>query len=422
MSDSDNAPANLSPEHLRALWDITGTMNSSLDFDEVLNNVMDSVMQLTNAQRGFLMIADDSGELRTLIIKGGDGELLENEGYSTTIVREVVRTRQALLTNNAQFDDRYQPGQSIIMRGLRAILCAPMLVKDRLVGVVYVDTSMRAGNFSQADAELLHSVAGQAGIAIENARLYTVAVEKGRMERELQMAREIQQALLPQELPDVAGYEISPLWRAARETAGDFYDTFLLDDGHFGTVIADVSDKGAGAALFMAVARTMIRTNAFVGLSPVEIIGRTNDLILEDADSGMFVTIYHSHFYQDGRSLHVNAGHNPPLIYRHATKTVEFMPRGGRAIGWFPDNPLQLLEVQLSAGDVILYYTDGASEAENPEGEMYGEARMMQVFQRNATKSAVEILTLLNEDILRFCRGKPAVDDITMLVIRYTGT
>ncbi len=422
MSDTGSVPANLSPEHLRTLWDITGVMNSSLDFDEVLNNVMESVMQLTNAQRGFLMIADDNGELRTRVIKGADNNVLEEEGYSTTIVREVVRTQQALLTNNAQFDERYKAGQSIIMRGLRAILCAPMMVKGRLVGVVYVDTSMRAGNFSQADAELLSSVAGQAGIAIENARLYTVAVEKGRMERELQMAREIQHALLPQTLPAVRGYEISPLWRAARETAGDFYDAFLLDEGHFGTVIADVSDKGAGAALFMAVARTMIRTNAFAGLSPVEIIGRTNDLILEDADSGMFVTLYHSHFFQHGASLHVNAGHNPPLIYHHETKTVEFMPRGGRAIGWFPDNPLQVLKLQLAPGDVLLYYTDGVTEAENHAGEMYGETRMMQVLQRNATRSAVEILTMLNEDILRFCQGEPAFDDITLLVVRYTGS
>jgi phosphoserine phosphatase RsbU/P len=420
MADQPVAQS-LEPKHLRTLYEITGTMNSSLDFDEVLNNVMDSVMRVTNAERGFLMIADEAGELRTLVIKGVDGATLDAEGYSTTIVREVVRSRLPLLTNNAQFDTRYQPGKSIIMRGLRAILCAPMIVKGRLVGVVYVDTSMKAGTFSESDRDLMSAVAGQAGIALENARLYGVAVEKGRMEKELQMAREIQQGLMPRVMPSVPGYEISPLWEAARETAGDFYDAFGLGEDRFGVVIADVSDKGAGAALFMAVARTMIRSNAHVGLSPMETIGRTNDLILEDAKAGMFVTIYHSHFYADGRSVHVNAGHNPPLLYRQSTRTLEYLPRGGRAVGWFPDNPLRELHIDLSPGDVIIYYTDGITEAENPQRAAYGEARLEKIIEANATSSAEDILGAIVNDVEAFCAGAPPFDDMTLVVVRYLG-
>lgn len=422
MSDPADTSQKLSAEYLRTLWDITRVMNSSLEYDAVLNSVMDSVMQVTNAQRGFVMIAGDDDQLRTLIIKGEDGDDLPGTHYSTTIVREVVRTRQVLLTNNAQYDDRYKAGHSIIMRGLRAILCAPMLIGERLVGVVYVDTSMQSGMFTQSDADLVQAFAGQAGVALENARLYAVAVEKGRMERELQMAREIQRSLLPQTLPQMRGYEISPLWRAARETAGDFYDAFRLSDDHFGAVIADVSDKGAGAALFMAVARTMVRTNAFAGLSIEETVRRTNDLIIEDADSGMFVTLYLSHFFEGGHSLHVNAGHNPPLIYRHAERTVEFMPRGGRAVGWFPDNPVQVVAIQLAAGDVILYYTDGATEAENAAGAMYGEERLAQTFLDNAHLPADAILANIAADVQAFSGDVPAFDDITMLVIRYTGS
>jgi phosphoserine phosphatase RsbU/P len=419
---TDQPAQNLSPDHLLTLYKITGQINSSLDFDEVLNSVMESVMEVTKAQRGFLMIADDeTGELHTLVVKGLDSETLDNEGYSTTIVKEVVNTRQPLLTNNAQFDTRYQAGQSIIMRGLRAILCAPMVVQDRLVGVVYVDTAMRAGTFSPADRDLLSLVAGQAGVAVENARLYTVAVEKGRMEKELQMAADIQESLLPRHMPDLPGYEIVPLWQAARETGGDFYDAFALGDDRFGAVMADVSDKGAGAALFMAVARTMIRSHAHAGLSPVETIGRTNDLILEDAESGMFVTVYHSHFYEDGRSYHVNAGHNPPLLYRHADQSVEMFPIGGRAIGWFPDNPLSELEVQLEPGDVIVYYTDGVTDAENPQGDPYGEARLAGVLESGAGRSAHELLELLMEDVEAFCDGEPPFDDITVMIVRYTG-
>ena len=367
MNNNDHLSSNLSAKHLKALWKITGVMNSSLDFDEVLHNVMDSVTELLGGQRGFLMVVDDAGELQTRIVKGID---VEEEGYSTTVVGEVVRTRQTLLTNNAQYDARLDAGKSIIIRGLRAILCAPMLSQDRLVGVIYMDTSLRSGAFSQDDAELMTAVANLAGKAIENARLYAVAVEKGRMEHELNMARDIQRSLLPQTLPYIKGYDIAPFWQSAHETAGDFYDVFSLSEGHFGTVIADVSDKGAGAALYMAVARTMLRTHAFGGFDAREIVSRTNDLIIDEMDSGMFVTLYHSQFHQDGRSVHINAGHNPPLLYRHETQTISALPRGGRAVGWFPENPLEAVEIQLKAGDVILYYTDGLTEAENQAGHI----------------------------------------------------
>jgi sigma-B regulation protein RsbU (phosphoserine phosphatase) len=281
---------------------------------------------------------------------------------------------------------------------------------------------MRSGTFTEADRDLLNAVAGQAGRAIENARLYRVAVIKGRMERELQMASEIQRGLLPHRMPTVSGYEIAPRWQAAREVAGDFYDAFTLDDHTFGTVIADVSDKGAPAALFMAVARTLIRSHAYAGVGTKDNIARTNDLILEDAESGMFVTVYHSLFHDDGRSLHVNAGHNPPLFYCHATNEVSFMPRGGRAVGWFPDIPLQEVELQLDPGDVIVYYTDGLTDAENPEKEFFGEVRLAQaVLEVAADHSASEILDRIVASVEEFCAGEPPFDDLTMMVVRYTG-
>lgn len=411
-----------SAEHLMSLYEITRSLNSTLDFDEVLNQAIDSIMLVTKAERGVLMIADPNGTLQIRTARGVSGEKLQtDDAYSTTIVNEVVTSRQPLLTNNALFDTRFNAGQSIIMRGLRAILCAPMMVKDRLLGVVYVDTSMRTGNFSEADRDLLSAVAGQAAIAIENAYLYGVAVEKGRLERELQMAREIQQALLPSEMPHLDGYEVAASWRAAREMAGDFYDVFLLGDEALGVVIADVSDKGAGAALFMAVARSFIRSYAHAGLPPVETLGRTNDLILDDARSGMFVTAYHSVFYRGGHCFNVNAGHNQPLLYRQAAHSTEFLPRGGRAIGWFAHNPLKEMTFDLQPGDMLVYYTDGLTEAENGAGEFYGEQRLSDAVLRVADQSAQDVLNYILEDVEIFGAGVPPFDDLTIVVVRYAG-
>jgi phosphoserine phosphatase RsbU/P len=410
---------NLSPEHLAVLYRVTGLMNSSLDFDKALDNIMEAVMTVLKAQRGFLLRVDDkTGEPEVLVARGASGD---EEGYSTTIVNQVISSRQALLTNNAQFDERYQAGQSIIMRGLRAILCAPLLVQGRLIGVLYCDTSMRAGNFSPGDRDLAAAVAGQAAIALENARLYTLAVEQGRMMRELQMAREIQQTLLPQTMPQVPGYEVAAHWESAREVAGDFYDVFPLAGGRLAVAIADVSDKGAPAALFMAVARTMIRTMAHSGTSPLETLSRTNDLILEDADSGMFVTVYYSVFGPNGVSEHINAGHNPLIVYRRRENDAFLMPTGGRAIGWFPDNPLKRLELGLQSGDVCVYYTDGVTEAENADGQYFGEDQLMKAIVRFADHAARDILLGIIREVSDFCGEVDPFDDQTLVVVRYTG-
>jgi len=412
----------ISADHLQTLFESVGAMNSSLEFDDVLNAVMDAVMRVTKAQRGYLMVSDERGVLEVRVARGMDGEkLADAQAYSRTIVNQVIETRQVLLTNNAQDDGRYVPGESIVIRGLRAILCAPMLVKDRLIGVVYVDTSIRSGAFTEADLELLTAVAGQAGVAIENARLYGIAVEKGRLERELQMAREIQESLLPRRIPQLRGYDIAARWQSAREVAGDFYDVFALSDGSVGLVIADVSDKGAPAALFMASARSMIRTHALAGFSSLDTLSRANDLIADDSDNGMFVTTYYSVFHENGISEHINAGHNPPLLYRRAAHQMFTMPRGGRAIGWFPNNPLQKVDVTLSAGDVLLYYTDGITDAENGSGEAFGEERLMRTFMASATRNPQAVVELLIGEVYRFCDGAAPFDDITLCVVRYRG-
>jgi sigma-B regulation protein RsbU (phosphoserine phosphatase) len=418
MSTTD--ATNLSPEHLATLYQITGVMNSSLDFNEALQNIIGAVMQATKAQRGYLLRYDEEANDVEILVSGGESGG-DAEGPSTTITSEVVRSRQALLTNNAQFDERYQAGQSIILRGLRAILCAPMMVKDRLIGIIYVDTSMRKGNFTPADRDLMAAVAGQAAVALENARLYSLAVEQGRLMHELQMAREIQQSLLPQHMPTVSGYQMAAYWQAAREVAGDFYDVFALDAERFAVAIADVSDKGAPAAMFMAVARTMIRTLAHTGLSALQTVARTNDMILEDAESGMFVTVYYSVFERGGQSVHVNAGHNPIVIYRSAEKSAFLMPRGGRAIGWFPDNPLTMRELELVPGDLVIFYTDGLTEAENAIGDFFGEERLMKTVVENAHHSAEGVLSAILSAAAAFCGAVAPFDDQTIVVVRYDG-
>mgnify|MGYP005851837289 CR=1 FL=1 len=424
MSDPLPTPPVSDPQHLATLYQITRELNSSLDLDVVLDNVMDRVIEVTGAERGFLMLHNEaSDDLEFKVARGIDRQDLASPEFqvSTTIIRKVVQTRQPLLTDNAQFDKRFTRGESIMVLGLRSILCVPILVRGRMIGVVYVDNRLQAGLFNEEHRELLAAFALQAGIAIENARLYQVAVEKGRMEKELQMAQDIQRGLLPHTLPIQPGYDIAADWRSAREVAGDFYDYFPVNGDSLGVVIGDVSDKGAPAAIFMAVTRSLIRGAVLATDTPEAMLRHTNLALLQDAESGMFVTVYYVILHPGGRITGVNAGHNCPLLVRNGQGTHEFLPRGGRPLGWFEDLPVSAASYQLAPGDVLVLYTDGLTEAENVRGEPFGEDRLVDVVRRSAGQPAAEIKARLMSAIETFRGAVPPFDDTTLVVVRYTG-
>ncbi len=412
------------PEFLATLYEITRELNSSLDLDTVLENVMDRVIEVTGAERGFLMLKNERGELEFRVARGLDRSDLDAPEFqvSTSIVQQVEQTRQPLLTDNAQSDDRLFGGESIMLLGLRSILCVPILVKERLIGLVYVDNRLHSGIFNQQHRDLLAALASQAGIAIENARLYQVAVEKGRMEKELQMAKEIQRSWLPRTLPNIPGYELAADWRSAREVAGDFYDCIALPEGNWGVVIADVSDKGAPAALFMAVTRSLLRSAALLAPTPQATLQHTNRSILKDTDTGMFVTVYYTVLHPEGRVTAVNAGHNRPLLYSPRRQVHAFLPRGGHPLGWFEDLALQAHTYQLEVGDVLVLYTDGLTEAENAAHEPFGTQRLVDVVAAHAERGAEEILAAIVEAVQDFMGEAPPFDDMTLVVVRYTGT
>lgn len=412
------------PAHLETLYEITRYLNSSLDLDEVLNYVMDRVVQVTRAERGFMMLVEEGSDLlRFQAARGMDQQDLDSPEFevSTTIINEVALSQKPLLTSNAEYDPNLPDAQSIIRKGLRSILCVPILIRDRLIGLVYVDNRLRAGMFNSTHRDLLEAFASQAGFAIENARLYKVAVEKGRLQQELEMAHKIQRGLLPTTFDPLSGYEVAFDWQSAHEVAGDFYDCFSLNDHQMGVVIADVSDKGAAAAIFMAVASSKFRGNAFAANSPEEVIQFTNQMLLQDATNGMFVTVYYSIFEHDGYVQCVNAGHNYPILYRAKDHIIEFLPKGGHPLGWFENIPLQTHEYQLDRGDIMVFYTDGLTEAENTQRQAYGEDRLADTILQSANGTAETIKDRILESVQAFVGDTPQMDDITLVVVRYIG-
>jgi sigma-B regulation protein RsbU (phosphoserine phosphatase) len=299
-----------------------------------------------------------------------------------------------------------------------------------VTGVIYVDNRLHAGLFTPADLELLVSIASSAAIAIENARLYQAAVEKGRLERELQMAREVQAGLLPQSAPVLPDWELAARWYPARQVAGDYYDFIPLGGDRLGIVIADVADKGMPAALFMALTRSIVRASLIATSTPVDAFSQANRLICADAAGGMFVTLFYAEVNAVSGSLtYVNAGHNPALLCR-ATGEQDWLPRTGLVLGMAEDAIYETGIVQLVTGDSVLLYTDGVTEARGftaeaanaaSDDDMYGEDRLLAVVGLCRQGSAANLVTAVEESVRAFVGPVPPADDVTLVALKRVG-
>ncbi|MFQ6101982.1 MAG: PP2C family protein-serine/threonine phosphatase [Anaerolineae bacterium] len=410
-----------SGDRLALLYRLSQTFNSSLDLDEVLNRVMDEVIAVTRAERGFVMLREADGTLVFRVARGMDQNTIDDPQFhiSRGVAERVAREGQPILTSDAQSDDRFSMRRSVKVLGLRSILCVPLRIKDKVSGVVYVDNRLQAGIFAPADRELLVAIASSAAIAIENARLYEVAVETGRLERELQMAYEVQAELLPRETPQVPGWEFAARWQPAREVAGDYYDFIPGHGGQLGLVIADVSDKGMPAALFMALTRSIVRASVNRAPSPADGIAHANRLICADSTGGMFVTLFYALLNAEtGEITYVNAGHNPPLLCRADQDHLTELTRTGMALGVVEDTPFEQRALRLNPGDFILLYTDGVTDATDAHGQDFGMERLQRVVLDHRHAPAADVMAVLERAIGDFASSAAPFDDVAMVVMR----
>ncbi len=298
------------------------------------------------------------------------------------------------------------------------LLGFPLSIKGEKYGVMLTrETSVQAA-YHQKRVELIKGVAQQTALAIQNERLKEEMVGRERVEREFQLARQIQKTFLPQSLPGMQGWDFDLRWRTAREVGGDFYDVFLTRNNKLAFAIADVSDKGMPAALYMTVTRTLIRAAVQTIESPDEVLKRVNELLLEESQNGMFVTaIFALLDPETGILEYSNAGHNLPLLFRGKTQKIEKLKKGGIALGVVEDGKYTCHQLQLKEQDTLLLYTDGVTEAFSSSGEQFSESRLIDALQKNLYASAGELLENLEDLINTFRKGEPPSDDLTMLAI-----
>jgi sigma-B regulation protein RsbU (phosphoserine phosphatase) len=415
---SPDLPAN---DRLTLLYNLSQQLNSSLDLEVVLNKLMDEVITALHAERGFIMLHGVDGMLEFRVARGLDQTDIEDPEFqiSRSIVDKTAASGQPILTSDAQLDERFNMRQSIMAKGLRAILCVPIKIKDQQIGIIYVDNRLRAGIFTTEDLDLLNSISASAAIAIENARLYKLAIEKSRMETEMQLARNVQISLLPREIPSIPGWQFGAHWQPARQVGGDYYDFIQHPDGRLGLVIADVTDKGMPAALFMASTKNILRASIQACDSIADGINRANKLIEHESNGQMFISLVYACLDPaSGVLLYVNAGHNPPLQFHAGLRKYSLLNRSGMWLGVDASANYKDETEKIDDDDLIILYTDGVSEAENPLGEPFGVEGLKSVISKHREKTPHDLCKLVIQAVKDFTGTSELSDDITLVIVK----
>ncbi len=299
------------------------------------------------------------------------------------------------------------------------MLAVPLQVKQGIFGILLMREVPGGLRFRNRRMEIINGIAQQAALAIQNDRLQEEMVIRERLETEVQLARQIQMTFIPDTLPARKGWDMAARWWTARQMGGDFYDVLELPGDRLGILIADVADKGVPAALFMALTRTLVRAVVREIQSPGEVLRRVNDLLIPDTQQGMFVTgVYAILHTETGRLVYANAGHNPPLWVRKDGQ-VDRLTRTSMALGVVEGEQVEEREIHLEGGDYLLFYTDGLSESFSPEGELFGEARILSAIKEDLSISAEETLKVIETRLVKFSGDVAQGDDITMLLLRH---
>jgi len=319
----------------------------------------------------------------------------------------------------------FQPYQEVaekenILRG-GWLLAYPLSIQNMVMGVMLIQEKVTSHSFWERRMEIINGITQQVSIVIQNDIFKQEMVENERIEREVQLARQIQETFLPTSLPRLPGWELDLRWETAREVGGDFYDIFKLGENRLGMVIADVSDKGLPAALYMTVTRTLIHAYAADGDTPARVLEEVNELLLNDSPEAMFITVIYAILSLDsGELVYANAGHNRPLVYRMAVGHVEQLPKGGMALGVLADIHLENHQMTIQAGDILTLFTDGVTDILSPQNESFGEDRLREVIELHGKEKVDFLLENLDDALADFRQGARQFDDVTLVAVRRT--
>jgi sigma-B regulation protein RsbU (phosphoserine phosphatase) len=422
-------------QKLNMLLAATALLHSNLPLDEVLGNMLDHAIAVTDADRGILMEPQAGGPMRVRLARQKGGRLLPIEGLapSQTAIRFALDQKRGVITEDvAQADMDLQAAQSIIAQRLRAVVVIPLFAavhaktaesaqiptRGELLGALYLD-SRRPAAFSNLERQILDALAVEAASVMDNARLVARERERQRLEQELGIAREIQQALLPREFGHSPFLEITGMNQACLTVGGDYFDVIPLADDRTAFLIADVSGKGLGAALLTTMLQGAL-SGMSIGQEPAAVIAHINRFLCSHSQLERYATMFFGILDNKGQLEFINAGHPSPLLLRNDEAQVPF-PAEFFPVGLIPDAEYKSATFQMQPGDTLILFSDGVSEAMNPEDEEFTIARLKECVGKKCAASVEEVKAGILTSIETFTRGARQNDDITLLLVRYPG-
>jgi len=357
-----------------------------------------------------------------MILEGGElvPRAHKGDGFriSTAVRDKVLNERSSILVRDAQLDDAFKGRMSIVEQKVHTMMAAPLQTKDRIIGLIYLDSPYILREFTKDDLSLLTVMANVAAIRIENARLAEVEQAERIMARDLAQAAEIQGRMLPAKAPEVAGVDLAGFNMACRTVGGDYYDFFPYPDGRVALALGDVSGKGMPASLLMMAlqARVQIASEDVTDLA--RFMTRINKATCTNCPSNRFITFFFSVLNPaTGELRFANAGHNPPILVRSGGQ-AEMLEGGGPVLGILSIAPYCEMRAQLEPGDMLVLYSDGVTEATNSAYDEFDEERFIEVLKANRTLPAEEIVQAVIAAVTDFAAGAPQADDITLLVAK----
>ena len=392
---------------------------ASVTLNETLEQIVSLVFEAVPADRCMIMMRDKNNpELKVAVARLRDrqGDVGEIR-ISRSVLDEVVHNGKSVLTSDAQADPRFMGG-TVVLQGVRSVLAVPLGVGENVFGIIYADSPIAEGRFTEDHLKVLTTLASVAAIRVENARLTEEQLERERLERELQVASEIQQRFQPTSAPQLDGYELQGISFPCYEIGGDYYDFIRRANGNLIVALGDVSGKGTAAALLMSSLHAAVHAQFDIHDSLTDTISAVNRYLVESIPANRFVTLFYAELNpKTGVLRFLNAGHNPPLVVR-ASGTMEQLAAGGLPLGIMSEADFREGRTALNPGDVLVIYSDGVSEAVSPTGEEFGPTRLYEVVSRNLDASAAGIRDRIESALTKFSQGTPAGDDITMVIVK----
>lgn len=403
---------------------IINEVTKALILHKPLNELLDHIMQLISEylpmDRGILMLQDGQPpQLIPKVVRINNKSLAHQTIHvSQSIINMVVEKHSSVLISDTLADTRFKAQESIIKLNIHSAMCVPLWNNRDIIGIIYTDRTSLPKPFSQADLRLLTLMSNLAAVKIENARATEISMEIQKMEKELQLASNIQKDLLPKINPSSNKFDIAGANIPCQQVGGDYYDFIKINPGHLGITIADVSGKGVASSLLMASLRAALHSELHTGYDLEIMAGKLNNFVHRTTNINSFITFFFCDLNEaTGELEFINAGHNPPTILTKKGK-IKHLESSGLCLGMFPDTQYESESIKLEQGEILLLFTDGFTESRNKDNQEYQETGLLSALKKNKAKSAAEILDALYSELDQFCEGTDPMDDRTLVVVK----